>query len=450
MYSHIYQKLLFPFYESFLRRRDTLKYLRRLEENQWLSREEIRELQWEELKKLLRHAYENVSFYRESFKESGLAPNDIKTPDDFRKLPVIGRSTINANRGRMVARNIPKILTKSTGGSTGEPLHFFYTRDSYEWRKAVTMRGYSWAGYKEGDRVAYLWGIPVGEVSRIPLLKAKIHRRIQNAKHFNIFDMSPQTMESYLQEMRDYKPKHIVSYGLGMYYFAKFISENGWRALPLKSVILGAEKVHKDQIQVIESTFNCPVFNTYGSREFMLIASQCEYRCGMHESADNLFVEILRGNEPVSDGEVGEVIITDLHNYGMPFIRYKNGDLAVPSAETCPCGRGLPLISDVQGRITDMISTTDGRILTGLFFPHLMKEFKEVEHFQVIQQNKENLLVKIVKRTDIPQEKLELMKSEIQKACGVEMEIEFSFVDEIPLTPSGKRMVTISKVPISL
>ena len=97
-----------------------------------------------------------------------------------------------------------------------------------------------------------------------------------------------------------------------------------------------------------------------------------------------------------------------------------------------------------------MISTTDGRILTGLFFPHLMKEFKEVEHFQVIQQNKENLLVKIVKRTDIPQEKLELMKSEIQKACGVEMEIEFSFVDEIPLTPSGKRMVTISKVPISL
>ena len=182
----------------------------------------------------------------------------------------------------------------------------------------------------------------------------------------------------------------------------------------------------------------------------MLIASQCEHQGGMHINADNLFVEILRDNEPVAEGEMGEVVVTDLHNYGMPFIRYKNGDLATAGKQSCPCGRGLPLIADVEGRVTDMITTADGRIITGLFFPHLMKEFEEVEHFQVVQETSDRLLVKIVQRAQISNARLEVMRSEIQKVCGDAMKIEFDIADEIPLTPSGKRRVTISKVPTSL
>lgn len=420
MYSQIYQKILFPFYESFLRRRNTLKYLQKLEINQWLSKEELLEIQWNDLKKLLKHAYENVTFYTETFREYGITPNDIKDPDDFRKLPAIDKSTIKSNWNKMIAKNIPDILTKSTGGSTGEPLHFAYTRDSYEWRMAVTMRGYSWAGYRDGDRVAYLWGVPVGKISHISALKIKIHHLIRNAKYFNIFDLSPSTMEIYFREMKAFKPKHIISYGMGMYYFAKFIHDTEVPTFPVKSIILGAEKVQKDQIQVIESTFNCPVFNTYGCREFMLIASQCECHDGMHVSADNLFVEILQDSKPVADGEIGEVVVTDLHNYGMPFIRYRNGDLAVQGKSLCQCGRGLPLISDVEGRIADVITTTDGKIITGLFFPHLMKEFKEVEHFQVIQESREKLVVKIVQRSNISQNKLENMRSEIQKYVEIQ------------------------------
>jgi phenylacetate-CoA ligase len=452
MYSQIYQKILFPFYEGFLRKRNTLEYLRRLDKNQWLSRDELLEFQWNELKNLLSHAYENVPFYTETFREHGLTPYDIKDPDDFRKLPIIDKPTIKSNWDKMVAKNIPNILTKSTGGSTGDPLHFVYTRDSYEWRRAITMRGYSWAGYKEGDKVAYLWGFPIGDISRFYALKTNMHRRIQNMKYFNIFDLSSQTMESYFRAMKDYKPKHIVAYGLGMYYFAKFINDMGWQSFPLESIILGAEKVHKDQIKVIESTFNCQVFNTYGCSEFMLIASQCEYRGEMHLNAENLYVETLRNNIPAAEGEMGEVVITDLHNYGMPFIRYRNGDLAIPSKQSCPCGRGLPLIADVEGRLADMITTTDGRIVTGLYFVLFMLTLgvNEVEHYQIIQESKEKLIINIVPKTDIPQAKLELMRTEIQKVCGKAMNVEFKFVDEIPLTPSGKRRMVISKVPVSL
>jgi len=453
MYSSIYQKALFPFYESFLRGRNTLKYLEELEKNQWLPEEKIKEFQWSELKKLLRHAYENVPFYTEFFRESGFAtPDGIKDPDDFGKLPIIDKPTIRANWNNMVAKNIPKILTKSTGGSTGEPLYFGYTRDSYEWRRAISMRGYSWAGYKEGDRVVYLWGVPAGGISYLENQKLKIYHLVQNARYFDVFNLSPQTMESYFRAMERFRPKHIVAYAFPMYYFTKFISDMGWHTFPVESIIIGAEKIDKDQTQFIGSAFGCPVFNTYGCREFMLIAGQCEYRNEMHVSADNLYVEILRGDAPAGESEMGEVVVTDLHNYGMPFIRYRTGDVAIESKRLCQCGRGLPLIADVEGRVVDMITAPNGKIIPGQYFIGVVRTtaLEEVERFRIVQENREKVLFRIVPKTEIPQAKLEIMREKVQRMCGTAMEVEFEFVDEIPLASSGKHRIVISKVPVSL
>jgi len=384
-YSGLYNWFFFPIYESYLRNRNTLKYLKIAEENQWKSEEEIREFQWGELRKLLKHAYENVPFYRETFEKLKLTPDDIRSPEDFRLLPIIDRKIIRENRIRMIAENYRgRTLTKATGGSTGQPLRFDYTRDSYEWRRAMTLRGYRWAGYREGEKTAYLWSAPVGEEPTLSKLKKKLHHSILRQKYFNVFNMTPENMRLYLKEMIRYKPEHMISYGLQLYYFAKFIKENNLSVPDLESIIIGVEKVHDEEKEFIKSVFNCEVFETYGCREFMLIAAECEMHDGMHISADNLYVEILRDNEPVSPGEIGEVIITDLHNYGMPFIRYKIGDLAAPSDKKCPCGRGLPLIKSVEGRLLDVIVTPEGKILPGALFPHLMKEFEEVERYQVV------------------------------------------------------------------
>lgn len=308
------------------------------------------------------------------------------------------------------------------------------------------VRGYGWAGCQEGDKVAYLWSVPVGEYSIFNKLKDNIYHRILRQKYFNVFDLTPENMENYYWKMRRYKPRHIVSYALQMYYFARFINENGMEPFPLESIILGAEAIIPYQKKFIESVFNCPVFETYGCREFMLIASECEKHRGMHISAENLYVEIIKDGQMAEPGEVGEVVITDLHNYGMPFIRYKNGDLAMMSNSKCPCGRGLPLIERVEGRLLDVVRTPDGKILTGVFFPHLMKEFKEVDRFQVIQESLNKLLIKIVPNRKYAQIPLKQIYKEVRKVMGQAIDLEIQLVDEIPLSPFGKFRVVISNI----
>ncbi|RLI92390.1 MAG: phenylacetate--CoA ligase family protein [Candidatus Altiarchaeales archaeon] len=447
MYSKIYQWVLFPLYESLIMGRKTLQYLRLLQESQWLSEERIRDLQWRELKRLLKHAYRNVPYYRDIFRSLGVTPDDIRTPEDFREIPIIDKQVIRENYRSLIAENyMGRTLTKSTGGTTGIPLQLEFTRDSYEWRRAVMMRHYGWGGYEEGKKVAYLWSVPVGRYSLFSKLKDDLYHKILRQKYFNVFDLTPENMERYYHRMREFKPEHIVAYALQMYYFARYIDENNLEPFPLKSIILGAEAVTKYQKDFISFVFNCPVFETYGCREFMLIASECEEHRGMHISAENLYVEVVKDGRPAEPGEIGEVVITDLHNYGMPFIRYKNGDLAVLSKEKCPCGRGLPLIERVEGRLLDVIRTPDGKILTGVFFPHLMKEFKEVDRFQVIQESIDSLVVKIIPNPRYPNVPIDLIKKEIKKVIGTKMNLEIQLVDDIPLSPSGKFRVTISKI----
>jgi len=449
IYSKLFQYILFPSYER-LRDRKTLRYLKIAEKNQWLSEDEIKEFQWGELKRLLRHAYENVPFYRDIFQKEHLTPDDIKTPDDFRCFPTIDRETVRENRDKMISEiHRGRTLTKATGGSTGIPLQFEYTRDSYEWRRAIFMRGYGWAGYKPGDKVAYLWSVPVGELSRYSRLKMRAYHLIQREKYLNVFDMTPENMISYLKSMRRFKPKHIVAYGLQMYHFAKFIKENSLSTPPIDSIIIGAEKVYPDQIELIKSVFKCDVFNTYGCREFMLIASECEMHNGMHVNIDNLYVEILKGDKPAEPGEMGKVVITDLHNYGMPFIRYELGDVAIPIAGKCPCGRGLPLIKSVEGRFLDLIVTPEGKIITGVFFPHLMKEFKEIRKYQVIQRDRKSLMVKLALEPETSKRFLMVLRKKLREVIGDSMEIKFDLVDDIPLNRSGKFRTTISKLPVS-
>jgi len=149
---------------------------------------------------------------------------------------------------------------------------------------------------------------------------------------------------------------------------------------------------------------------------------------------------------PARPGEVGELVITDLHNYGMPFVRYKVGDLAVPADRACSCGRGLPLLEDIEGRILDMIWTPDGRMVPGEFFPHLMKEFREVRQFQVVQEALDRLIIRIVLAESLADERLAFIRQQVQEVLGGAIRLDFEFPEEIPLTASGKFRVTVSAV----
>jgi len=431
-----------------IKRRKILEYRAFLEKSQWWPREKILEYQWSELKKLLEHATTQVPFWRGEFNRLELNSRDIKSPQDLIKLPLITKEHIRSRKQDMIADNYRgKTWTKATGGSTGTPLELDYTPESYDWRVAITKRGYGWAGCEDGVKQAYIWGIAIGDVPPLKKLKEDIHHNLLRQKYFNCFDFTEEKMAECLEALNRYRPKIIVGYTNPLFNFANFIGSSNKLNFRSHAVITAAEKMHEFQRAVLEEVFDCPAFHTYGSREFMLIASECEKHNGLHINAENLYVEIIKENgEPAHPGEMGHVVITDLHNYGMPFIRYKIGDMAIMSDKQCSCGRGLPLIDDIVGRSLDMIKTLDGRYVPGEFFPHLMKEFSGVERFQVIQNKIDQLDINIVKNESFGEKDFEFMKKEIMGVMGDGIELNFNFVNDIPLTRTGKYRVTISNL----
>ena len=179
----------------------------------------------------------------------------------------------------------------------------------------------------------------------------------------------------------------------------------------------------------------------------MLIASECEKHDGLHINAENLIVEIVKEDGTYAkEGETGRIIVTDLHNYGMPFIRYEIGDIAVFTGRKCSCGRGLPVIEDVVGRSLDMIKTPEGKIVPGEFFPHLMKEFKEIIKFQVVQKTLEDLQIKMVTTTELSDGSRRRLDREVRRVLGNKINVSYERVDDIPLTSTGKYRVTISRI----
>jgi phenylacetate-CoA ligase len=260
----------------------------------------------------------------------------------------------------------------------------------------------------------------------------------------NSFHMNDGNIAWYLNQLNAVRPQCIVAYTNPLYTFARSIEEQGLHPFSPRSIIVGAEKLHGFQRELIERVFRAPVFETYGSREFMLIGGECEHHNGLHITMENLLVEIVDDDgRHTPPGQEGNVVITDLTNRSMPFIRYLNGDRAIAGFEQCPCGRGLPLLKKVVGRRLDMLETPDGRRIPGEFFPHLIKDFASIRRFQVIQDESERIQVCLVVNRDWGDDDLHQLERQIRDVIGDVVQLEIAVVDHIPLTPAGKLRVVI-------
>lgn len=448
LYGLAYRHALWPAYEA-IRGRHSWRLWRLAERRQWWGSDQLREFQLAELRQLLKHAHSFTPWYHDRFEALGLTGADMNLPHDFERLPPISKDDIRQNLETMIAsQHRGRLYEHKTGGSTGVPLHLYINYGSYEHRRAVTLRGYRWAGCEDGDRQFYLWGAPVGTPSVKQRLKTGLHHAFLRHEVFSSFRLSEPAMAECCNRINRFKPQTIVGYTNALYLLAQFIIAENKQLIYPNAVITAAEGVNAVQRQTIEKAFRAPVFASYGCREFMLIAMECNEHRGLHISADNLLVEVIRPDgRAAAEGEVGEILITDLHNFGMPMIRYKIGDMGVLSNRACPCGRGLPLLERVEGRVLDVIRTPDGRIVPGEFFPHLLKEFPAVKQFQVIQKTRERLEIKLVLREEDCAAQLRQIEQEIRKVLGPQVALDLQRVTEIPLTPSGKFRVTISELP---
>ncbi|MBB3228580.1 phenylacetate-CoA ligase [Luteibacter sp. Sphag1AF] len=447
LYEHAFRHVLFPAYEKGLRRRHTLDYMKRYEADQWLDPERLAALQWERLRRLLEHCAQEVPYYRRRWRELGIQVGDLRNLADFSALPVLDKAEIRAHFDEFKADSLKnQLLYKATGGSTGEPLRFGYTRESNDRRIAVMWRGYGWAGARMGRRTLFLWGGSVGEPTRAHRMKDRIYNAAFGRRMLNTFRMSESTMSDFADQIDRYRPAVLVGYVGALYRLAEWLIATGRRVYAPESIIAAAETLHDFQRDAMEEAFGAPVFNTYGCREFMLIAAECEHHSGLHINADHLLVELAGTHGPVPPGQTGTVVVTDLSNYGMPLLRYGNGDMATSCTQGCPCGRGLPLLARVDGRILDVIRTADGRVLPGEFFPHMLKDVPGVTRFQLVQKRLDRLDLAIVRNAAFNDASLAYIQREIDKVLGQSVELHYHFPDDIPLTRSGKLRVTISEL----
>jgi phenylacetate-CoA ligase len=434
-------------YESGLKRRPTFRYWRELEESQWWNADHLEAERATRLRKLLSHAMQHSPWYRSEWQRLGLDPQSITAVSDLRNWPVIDRETIRAHRMEMRS-TAPgtRFISKSTGGSSGVPLHFDLDFDSNERRMAAWHRGYGWAGAAPGTRQWYLWGVPPDATAAWKKRKVRLYDALYARTTESCFDLAESEAGRFAASLARCRPDVIVAYTGALYSFARMLDSRGIEPWRPRSIIVGAEKLHDFQRELIERVFGAPVFETYGSREVMLIGAECPEHSGLHITAENLVVELLDDdNQPVADGEEGDVVITDLTNFGLPFIRYRNGDRAVAASGACACGRGLPRLARVTGRRLDVLTTPDGRQLPGEFFPHILKEFASVQRFQVEQADPAFVTVRLVAPEWSEADSARLQR-EVAAVAGGSLAVRIEQVDDIPLTAAGKLKVVVNRL----
>jgi len=451
-YPTVLKKVIFPLMELRWPKEERVSSaLPLLEETQWWEPSKLKQLQESRLQALIRHAYDNVPYYHKMFDSLGLKPGDIQTKDDLRKLPILTKQIIRSNLEQLTPKNYitRDLIPYSTGGSTGEPLNFFIDRRRQAWSTAAAHRGWAWAGCQLGDKVAYLWGSR-HELAGLSSLKTRIGNLLERRITLDASNMTEATMDSHVGILCKFKPKAINGYVSALYLMARYLGKKKICDIRPRAVFTTAEMLFDYQREAIEKAFGCDVFDYYSGRDTTLQANECLAHCGYHLSIENAIVEFLKEGRDAEPGETGQIVLTDLSNFATPFIRYEIGDLGVPSSERCACGRGLPLMKKIVGRVTDIIITKGGKYIPGEFLTLLFLGSRGIKQFQLVQKRKDYIILKIVKGENFSPEELNNYIVYLKRQCGEETEIEVEFVGIIPLIASGKRRFVISEVPPQL
>jgi phenylacetate-CoA ligase len=443
MYRALGKHLVLPMVDRYAGMR-IAEYRKILEATQWLKREEVLHLQQERLTGLLNHAYENVPYYHKVFKDRGLRPSDVRTVEDLKKLPILKKRDIARMPQQLMSKSLSEreMMPYNTAGTTAESLRFYRTKDDVSWNVAAEFRTYGWGGYELGDKLALIWIFEPNQLKN-PLFKLRNLATRQTVS--NTRELSEESIRSLSERMRRVKPAFLRGLASKLYMLAMYVLAEG-TPQKLKAVFSTSEILLPSQRKVIERAFGCEVFDYYGSHEVLSMASECEEHSGYHIASENVLLEFVKDGEQVAPGERGTILVTSLHNYAMPFIRYDIGDTGKPSDETCRCGRGLSLFKSLEGRTYESFVTGDGTIQTlrdlDIFFENL-----PVRMFQIVQTSRDDILIKIVKADEYSQRDTDFIERYIAWPRPHKANIKVELVDSIPSERSGKTRYLISKLP---
>jgi phenylacetate-CoA ligase len=410
---------------------------------QWLSTDEFHARQLVQLRWLLRDAVENVPYYQSLFQKLGATPDDFRELSDLTRLPVLEKQQLRENPEEFFHRysDRGRLIEDHTSGSTGEPLRFFLTAEQKACEMAHSIRFWRWAGYRTGARiVAFRHYIPKRDTD--PLWD--LDRRTRTL-FFSVYDMKPANLRAYVEEFNRYQPEFVRGYPSSIYIFAQFAVSEGLRVHAPRAVLSSSETLSPEMRSVIERVLQCPVHDWWGSNERVVTACQCERRGPFHVNGEGGILELV----PLANGadDAGQRMIgTGLINHAMPLIRYDLGDLALPAKQPCGCGRGLPCIAGILGRVNDTIVTGEQKYIPSVRFYTLFETYDKVRQFQVVQTEPNAVVVRIVPARTFNGVETDELRGKLARFLGAAVKIDFELVDHIQPEPSGKIRNVVSLV----
>ena len=417
------------------------------EKNQWLPESDLHEYQNEKLRILVRHAYENVPYYHEKMKKHRLHFSDIKTKRDLYKFPVLTRKDVKRNSKQLVARSYPRFLLRHghTSGTTGSPLDFSYDVRMCVVHLAAVWRQRYWGGLQYGEHCATLQGrviVPLNQ-KRPPFWRKNY---VNNQVFLSSFHLTEKNLPHYFDMMEKDRIRFLEGYPSNLYILAIYLQKTD-QIFPLKAVFSSSETLFDYQREAIEGAFQCKMYDYYGMAERTVFASECSEHSGHHLNLDYGITEFLDGdNYPVSEGRMGKIVATGLHNFAMPFIRYETNDSGSIMASKCSCGRGFPLMDDVTTKCESIITLPDGRLISPSVLTHPFKPMHNIKESQIIQDSIDKITVKIVKGVGYTDRDEEKLITAFRERLGGQVRIGIEYVKSIPKTKGGKLKWVVSQI----
>lgn len=443
LYTSLVSRLLFPMHER-LKRHNTVALRRQMEEVQWWPADRIAAFQLQRLRDLLQDVAAHVPYYRDLFARLGFDAASIQSTADLQRLPFLTKPVIRANTDALRHAQAQDLARFNTGGSSGEPLVFFIGKKRLSHDVAAKWRATRWWDVDIGDPEIVVWGSPIelGKQDRLKRWRDKLLR----TQLLSAFEMSEAKLDQFIGTIRSIKPSMLFGYPSALTHIARHAKKRGVNMtdLGIKVAFVTSERLYDEQRSTISQVFNCRVANGYGGRDAGFIAHECPAG-SMHLTADDIVVEIVNDAGQVQPpGVAGEIVVTHLSTNDYPFIRYRTGDIGVLGASPCSCGRGLPLLEDIQGRSTDFVVAADGTVMHGLSLIYILRDMPGVKAFKVIQETR--ALTRVLLTTDeyFSSDGSAQIISGFKQRLGAEVSVVVKLVDNIPAEKSGKFRYIIS------
>lgn len=426
-----------------------------LEQTQWWSPADILDHQLLQLSRLLDHARKTVPFYQASLHAAGLRPDVPLTLDSWRRVPILERPVVQAEASGLISRQVPKshggVVFDSTSGSTGTPLKIARTHVSSLMFRAVTMRDHLWhdrdltaslalirrdsesrSGYPAGRQQSG-WGSPVTpSYPSGPSYQLDIRT-------------SP---DQQIEWLRRVEPDYLLTFPTNLAALARRLREGGGAMAPLRGVSTVGEVVDPDLREAVRELWGVEIADLYSAVETGYIALQCPRIPHYHVQSESALVEVIdHDGRPCRPGEIGRVVVTPLHNFAMPLLRYAIGDYAV-LGEPCPCGRGLPVLARIMGRVRNMVVLPSGERRFAYIGGKGLGRVHALVQVQIVQRSLYDIEVKLVVRRPLTHEEEDMLRGSIRGNLGQHFAVNFTYHDSIPRGAGGKYEDFRCEVPL--